>query len=100
MVLGHTRCGAVQATLASLRDGAQHPGHLGSLVEAISPAVKPVLHQPGDLEANAVRANVHHVVEHLRNAPPILGDLVAAGRLDVVGGVYDLATGRAELLPA
>jgi carbonic anhydrase len=98
LVLGHTRCGAVQATLASLREGTEHPGHLGALVEAIAPAVAPVLDEPGDPEANAVRANVRQAVERLRAAPPILADLVRAGSLDVVGGVYDLSTGRAELL--
>lgn len=97
VVLGHTRCGAVQATLASLRDGTEHPGHLGALVAAISPAVEPVLEEPGDVETNAVRANVRHAVEALRNAQPILANLVARGELQVMGGVYDLATGRVEL---
>ncbi len=100
VVLGHTRCGAVQATIASLREGIQHAGHLGSLVEAITPAVEPVLHEPGDLEGNAVRANVGHVVEQLRKAEPILADLVQGGQLGVVGGVYDLATGQVELAGA
>ncbi|MDQ2674113.1 MAG: carbonic anhydrase, partial [Chloroflexota bacterium] len=81
-----------------LRDGATHPGHLGALVEAISPAVQPVLDRPGDTEANAVQANVRHAVSRLRRAAPILADLVSDGKLDVVGGVYDLATGRVELL--
>ena len=97
VVLGHTRCGAVQATLASLRDGTEHPGHLGALVTAISPAVEPVLNEPGDVEANAVRANVRHAAEALRNAQPILANLVARGELQVMGGVYDLETGRVEL---
>lgn len=100
VVLGHTRCGAVQATLATLRDGTEHPGHLGALVQAISPAVQPVLNDPGDSEAIAVRANVRHVMEQLRSAEPILGDLVARGELGVVGGVYDLATGQVELTGA
>jgi len=97
VVLGHTNCGAVQATVSSLRDGTEHPGHLASLVDAMTPGIDPVLGQPGDVEANAVRANVEHSVERLRNAPPVLADLVSRGELGVIGGIYDLATGRVEL---
>ena len=98
MVLGHTRCGAVQATIASLRDGTEHPGHLSALVDAIAPAIEPQLRRPGDVETNAVHANVRHAVERLRTSPPVLADLVGSGELEVLGGVYDLATGRVELL--
>ncbi len=97
VVLGHTNCGAVQATLSSLRDGAEHPGHLGTLVEAMAPGIAPLLDQTGDLEVNAIGANVDHAVGRLRTAPPVLADLVSRGELDVIGGVYDLATGRVEL---
>jgi carbonic anhydrase len=97
VVLGHTSCGAVQATIATLRDGAEHAGHLPTLVDAIAPAIRDVLGQPGDVEANAVRANVHHTVDRLRVARPILADLVSSGELAVVGGIYDLRTGRVEV---
>ena len=97
VVLGHTNCGAVQATISSLRDGTEQPGHLTALVEALAPGIEPVLGEPGDVETNAVLANVAHAVGRLRTAPPILADLVAQGELGVIGGVYDLATGRVEL---
>jgi carbonic anhydrase len=97
VVLGHTRCGAVGATLSSLREGTEHPGHLAALVDAMAPAIRTVLGEPGDVEANAVHANVRHAVDRLRTAPPVLADLVARDQLGVVGGVYDLATGRVEL---
>lgn len=97
LVLGHTSCGAVQATLATLRDGTAHPGHLGTLVDAISPAIAPVLDQPGDVALHAVRANVRHGVDRLRDAGPLITERVATGRLEVLGGVYDLATGRVGL---
>lgn len=97
VVLGHTSCGAVQATIASLRHGARHPGHLHTLVAALQPAIQPVLSKPGDTEANAVDANVRHGVERLRSSQPILAGLVSRGELAVVGGVYDLRTGRVEL---
>ena len=97
VVLGHTNCGAVQATISSLRDGAEHPGHLAALVEAMTPGIAPVLDQPGDPEVNAIGANVEHAVGRLRAAPPVLAGLVSRGELAVIGGVYELATGRVEL---
>lgn len=97
VVLGHTNCGAVQATISSLRDGTEQPGHLTALVEALAPGIEPVLGELGDVETNAVLANVAHAVGRLRTAPPVLADLVAQGGLGVIGGVYDLATGRVEL---
>jgi carbonic anhydrase len=97
IVLGHTGCGAVQAAIATLRDGAEHAGHLPTLVDAIAPAIRNVLGQPGDIEGNAVKANVRHAAERLRTAPPILAGLVSSGELAVVGGIYDLRTGRVEL---
>ena len=100
VVLGHSNCGAVLATIASLRDGAEHSGHLPALVEAIAPAIQPVLAHPGDLEANAVHANVRHAVDRLRASSPLVAERVATGTLGVTGGVYDLATGRVELDPA
>lgn len=98
VVLGHTSCGAVQATISSLRDGATHPGHLNALVDAITPAIEPVLGGTGDVADRAVRSNVRHVVDRVRSSAPILADLVERGEMDVLGAVYDLATGRVELI--
>lgn len=98
VVLGHTSCGAVQATISSLRDGTAQPGHLTALVDAITPAIEPVLGGTGDVADRAVRANVRHVVDRVRSSAPILADLVERGEMDVLGAVYDLATGRVELI--
>src|SRR6202171_4639316 len=49
LVLGHESCGAVDATIKSLKDNTTLPGHLPSLVAALAPAVKAVTGQPGDL---------------------------------------------------
>jgi carbonic anhydrase len=54
-----------------------------------------VLSQSGDLELSAVNANVRHDVDRLRHAALILAGLVDRG---VVGGVYDLPTGKVELV--
>src|SRR6204780_4627350 len=58
VVLGHDKCGAVDAAIKTVKDGAVLPGHLPQLVDKIAPAVKTALPEPGDLLANAIRENV------------------------------------------
>ena len=96
MVLGHDACGALAATLESLKDGTTLPGHLPSLVASLAPAVKGSAGMPGDPLANAIRQNVLDNVAKLKSASPILDAAVAQGKLKVVGAVYRLATGRVE----
>jgi carbonic anhydrase len=99
MVLGHTSCGAVNATVDALQKGNDLPGHIADLVRAMKPGIEPVLKQPGpDLNQRAVVQNVRFNVQRLIEAKPILADMVTAGKLKVVGGVYDLATGRVSLI--
>jgi carbonic anhydrase len=99
MVLGHTSCGAVNATVAALQKGNDLPGHIGDLVRAMKPGIEPVLKQPGDdLYQRAVVANVRSNVQRLQEAKPIPADMVAAGKLRVVGAVYDLPTGKVALV--
>ena len=99
MVLGHTSCGAVNATVAALQKGNDLPGHIGDLVRTMKPGIEPVLKQPGDdLYQRAVVANVRSNVQRLQEAKPILADMVAAGKLRVVGAVYDLPTGKVALV--
>jgi carbonic anhydrase len=65
----------------------------------MKPGIEPALQQPGaDLAQRAVIANVRHNVQRLQQATPILADMVAKGTLRVVGGVYDLATGKVALV--
>jgi carbonic anhydrase len=95
MVLGHSNCGAVGATIKVVKDGTTLPGHLPSLINAIRPAVVAAQAQnPADLLAAATAENVRLNVKSLRSAKPILSDLVARGKLNVVGAVYDIATGK------
>ena len=94
VVLGHVRCGALAATLNETKV----PGHILSLVDAIRPAVQMAKGQPGDPLDNAIRANIRKSVEDIRGAQPILADLVRSGKLDVAGALYDLDTGKVELL--
>ena len=94
LVLGHARCGAVAAALAE----SKVPGHIVSLVDAIKPSVAMSKGQPGDSLDNAIRANIRRTVEDLRTSQPILGDLVKAGTLKVVGALYSLDTGKVDLV--
>jgi carbonic anhydrase len=98
LVLGHDACGAVSATIKSLKDNTTLPGHLPSLVEGIAPAVKAVSQQAGDTLANAIRQNVIDNVAKLSSATPILSAAVAQNKLKVVGGIYRLADGRVEMV--
>jgi carbonic anhydrase len=89
MVLGHEACGAVDATIKSIKDGSTLPGHLPSLVAAIKPAVDAVQGQGGDVTLN---------VERLKSATPILSAFANGNKNRLVGGVYELKTGRVQLL--
>lgn len=98
MVLGHGSCGAVDATIKSVEGHTTLPGHLPSLADAIAPAVKAVIGQPGNLLDNAIKENVVLNVQALMNAAPILSKHVTDKKVRVVGGIYDLATGKVDLV--
>jgi carbonic anhydrase len=98
IVLGHDQCGAIEATIKSLKDGSTLPGHLPSLVTALTPAVKESAGQAGDPVANAVRQNVLDTVDALKSATPILQEAVSGGKIKIVGGIYRLASGRVEMV--
>lgn len=99
LVLGHTSCGAIDATVTALQKGNKLPGHIADLVRAMKPGVEPALKQPGDdLQLRAVIANVKHNVERLKNSKPILAGMIAKKQLGVAGGVYDIATGKVTLV--
>jgi carbonic anhydrase len=93
VVIGHKRCGAVDATIK----GAQVPGQIGSLLDAIKPAVESSKNQTGDKLENASKANVVLQANKLK-ASPVISKLIAENKLKVVGGYYDLDTGRVTIL--
>ncbi len=99
LVLGHDACGAVDATIKSLKDDKPMPGHIPSLVTGIAPAVKAVSSQSGDTLNNAIRQNVIDNVAKLKSAMPILGAAVDDKKLKVVGGIYRLKSGKVEMVP-
>ena len=98
VVLGHSSCGAVDAAVKVAKDGLKLPGKLPALADAIVPAVKAVEGQPGDLLENAIAQNVRRNVEILRKAGPIIGPAAGSGKIRVIGGVYEVATGAVAWL--
>lgn len=96
VVLGHSRCGAVDAALK----GGDAPGHIAALVTAIAPAMEQTRDQPGDRLDNAVKANAELVAEQLRTSDPLLSHLVQDGKLRIVAARYDLDSGKVDVLPS
>jgi len=97
VVMGHERCGAVEAAVSVVTQNATFAGSIGRMIEPIVPAVLQAQRDPGDLVDNAVRRNVSRTVERLRTASePLLLQPLAAGRLRIVGARYDLDDGRVD----
>ena len=100
VVLGHERCGAVQAALEVVQADASFPGSIGQMIEPIIPAVLRAT-RAGDLKGEdlldaAVKANVRRTVERLRNSEPSLIEPLRAGKLKIVGAHYDLDDGKVD----
>lgn len=98
LVLGHDACGAVDATIKSLKDGKPLPGHMPSLVTGLAPSVKAVADQPGNALDNAIRQNVVDNVAKLKAATPILSAAVEQNKIRVVGGIYRLKDGQVDMV--
>ena len=102
VVLGHSSCGAVQATLDELmRPKEKRSRNLGSIVDRIRPSVEALLatdlrHNAEALVDLAVRSNVRASVNHLRHGSEILERLIEKNGLRVVGAEYSLETGLVD----
>jgi carbonic anhydrase len=97
MVLGHERCGAVEATVEALRETEHPDGDVGYLVDEIAPSVLAVGLDDPEVAAKAMRVHVGRTVRRMRDVPGVPAE-VEAGRVTVVGAVYDLDTGWVHLL--
>jgi carbonic anhydrase len=95
LVLGHQRCGAVDAARETIAAKGKAPGHIQSLVTAIKPAVEATAN--ADLDAT-IKTNVKHVVDSVRSSTPILKAAVDSGKIQVIGGYYSLDTGAVTFL--
>lgn len=97
LVMGHEKCGAVEATLESLEHHEVPHNDVAALVHAITPAAQIAQRQPGDVLDNAVRANTEQSLRQIAAAPEV-ADHLAAGRVRVVAAYYHLADGHVSLL--
>ena len=101
LVMGHTSCGAIKGACDHVQ-----LGNLTGLLDKIQPDVAAVQDVPGErnsknhefVEAVSV-ANVRLTVERIRELSPILHDLERAGKIQIAGCIYDLATARVQFLP-
>lgn len=99
VVLGHSRCGAVLATLDQLTRNAPHSSrNLRSIVDRVRPAVESLIQADpaadrDRLVQQAVRANVRASADHLRHGSEVLEQLIQRERLLIVGAEYSLETG-------
>jgi carbonic anhydrase len=98
VVIGHSRCGAVKAAIAHIDANDSLPGSIGGLVEVIKPAVRDAAGKPGDKLDNVIRSNVRKCVETIKGLDPILSEAARSGGLKVVGAVYELRTGKVDVL--
>lgn len=93
MILGHNRCGAVTAAVA----GHEEEGDVGPMLTELRPAVAASKGIAGDPVENAVRENVKLVMKNLATSAE-LSAMVNSGELKIVGGIYDLDTGKIEMM--
>ena len=99
VVVGHSQCGAVTATLEELSgEATAQSRNLRSIVERVRPAIAPLLAARGAgsrdaLMRDAVRANVRASADQLRHGSPLLERLIADAGLVVVGAEYSLESG-------
>jgi carbonic anhydrase len=94
VVLGHRKCGAVIEAI----DNHSLPGKIGLAVEEIKPAIETVKLTAGDIQEDAVLANVQYQVKKLYKNSDILSKLVAEKKLKIVGAVYDIDTGKVTVI--
>ena len=106
VVLGHSSCGAIVATVEELgRPTQDQSKNLRTIVDRIRPSVEPLLatelrHRPDELVHQAVRANIRASVSHLRHGSEVLEQLIAREGLMVVGAEYSLETGAVDFFDA
>lgn len=99
LVLGHSNCGAVDAAIKVVTQHAELPGHLPDLVKAIEPAVVAAhARHSSDFLGAAIEENVLLGMKRLKSDSPLISDALAAKTIDIAGGVYDIATGKVNLL--
>ena len=104
VVLGHSQCGAIIATLEELQRPTENQSrNLAAIVDRVRPSVEALLttelkHDIQALVTQGVRANIRASVDHLRHGSQVLEQLIQNEGLQVVGAEYSLESGRVEFL--
>jgi carbonic anhydrase len=98
VVMGHQKCGAVDAACAVVEKGAKFPGSIGPMVGAIVPAAKAVYGKPGDFVDNAVRESARRTASKVATESEIVSNFVKEKKVKVLAARYDLDDGRVEFL--
>jgi len=96
VILGHGRCGAVQAACDVVTKNATFPGSIGPMIDPIVPAALAVRDKSGDFLANTTRESALRTARRLTTSSSILSDLLAKGKLKIVAAEYELGTGRVD----
>jgi carbonic anhydrase len=101
VVMGHTSCGAVKAACDDFKDG-----HIGEIINMIKPAIR---HEKTVLDDRTSKnevfvekiceLNVQYQIDQIIRTSDIVQDMLTAKQIGVVGGVYDLNTGKVRFLP-
>lgn len=99
VVIGHERCGAVEATLDSIQNHTTPHGSVAALVDAIAPAVPVARQRSGDLLDNTIRVNAEMSRDAITKSPE-LTDPLKRGQLKVLAAYYDLDDGRVSVIDA
>ena len=97
VVIGHEKCGAVEATLESIQHHQTPHGDVAALVTAITPAVSVAEKRPGDLLDNTIRANAEQSVDAIKKSSELTAPL-SSGKLKAVAAYYNLSNGRVSLI--
>ncbi|AZZ58049.1 carbonic anhydrase family protein [Riemerella anatipestifer] len=99
MVLGHEHCGAVKSAIDNLE-----LGNITAMLSKIKPAVKKTTYQGEKSSKNeeyvhkVCQSNVEHTIEQIRKNSPILKEMEDKGEIKIVGGIYDMDTGKIDFL--
>ena len=97
LVMGHQRCGAVEAAIHTIQSGGTAPGHIQAVVDALRPAYDVAIKQTGDLLDNMVRAQTKLTVKRIRH-DPLIEEFIHRGELIVAGAYYSLDTGAVSMI--
>ena len=105
VVLGHSNCGAIGATILELQRQLEEPSeNIHSIVDRIVPAIRPIFemdhlrYNPAELYSESVRANIRAAVEQLKTGSRKLEDLIEKDGMSIIGAEYSLDTGIVEFL--